>query len=49
MIDFFFESVEVTKKTKVKKIMSKAIYTVLEEMGFKKIFIYQFWLQIIML
>ena len=38
MIDFFFESVEVTKKTKVKKIMSKAIYTVLEEMGFKKNF-----------
>ena len=36
MIDFFFESVEVTKKTKVKKIMSKAIYTVLEEMGLKK-------------
>ena len=36
MIDFFFESVEVTKKTKVKKVMSKAIYTVLEEIDFKK-------------
>ena len=49
MIDLSFEDVSEFKKREITKLIKKSIKTGIDELQFKKIFIFQFLLQIILI